>query len=274
MIASLHYSSPCGIDGTVRGPTEIFRRKLPVSFPLKKKLLPQFAAAWLAFDGFSPESARGPHTPNLLRTRRKWQKLAPQPSSSSSARSDNDDLADTAVPPSQEPIDAGTESESESVSASEAQTEEQNVPQYREWVPIIPGGARRPTPPRASIPEGASASTPLDPTRIAESVDPHIADDDRAMPTTPSATTCSAEKASEAVSTALSETVCHDKMSRRERILHLARQNARTPLPKPVEEPQPPPAPTEAKVADEESERRVKERTIRERLWRLVGGNY
>jgi hypothetical protein len=63
-------------------------------------------------------------------------------------------------------------------------------------------------------------------------------------------------------------------MSRRERILHLARQNARTPLPEPVEVPQPP-EPTEAKRVDEgESERHVKERTIRERLWRLVGGNY
>jgi muconolactone delta-isomerase len=64
-------------------------------------------------------------------------------------------------------------------------------------------------------------------------------------------------------------------MSRRERILHLARQNARTPLPEPVELPQSPAARTETEKADEEeSERHVKERTIRERLWRLVGGNY
>ena len=149
--------------------------------------------------------------------------------------------------------------------------EEENVPQPREWVPIIPGGGvQRPARARTFVPKGASASPPLDPARIAESVDPHIADDNRAMPTTPSATTRSAEKPSEA---ALSETVGH-KLSRRERILQLARQNARTPLLKPVQEPQPPPAPTEAKMADEESERHVKERTIRERLWRLVGGNY
>jgi len=64
------------------------------------------------------------------------------------------------------------------------------------------------------------------------------------------------------------------KLSRRERILNLARQNARTPLPKLTEKPQPPP-PTEAeKLDEEESERQGKERTIRERLWRLVGGNY
>jgi len=242
---------------------------------VKENLLPHFATAWLAFDGFSPESARGAHTPNLLRAREKWQKLEPTPSSSSYARSGNDDLANTvAVPPSQEPIDAGTGSESDPVSASEAQTEEWNVPQPRDWVPIIPGGAQRPTPARTSIPRGASASTPLDPPRIAESVDPHIADDNLAMPTTPRATTHSTEKTSEAAAAAVSETVGH-KMSRRERILHLARQNARTPLPKPVEEPQPPPASTEAKMADEEeSERHVKERTIRERLWRLVGGSY
>ncbi len=61
---------------------------------------------------------------------------------------------------------------------------------------------------------------------------------------------------------------------RRERILNLARQNARTPRPKLTEKPQPPP-PTEAeKLDEEESERQGKERTIRERLWRLVGGNY
>jgi hypothetical protein len=61
------------------------------------------------------------------------------------------------------------------------------------------------------------------------------------------------------------------KLSRRERILNLARQNARTPLPKLPEKPQLPP---EAEEIDEESERQGKERTIRERLWRLVGGNY
>ncbi|KAF8494349.1 hypothetical protein F5888DRAFT_1805525 [Russula emetica] len=38
---------------------------------------PEFAKAWLAFDGFSSESARGPQTPNLFRTREKWRKLTP-----------------------------------------------------------------------------------------------------------------------------------------------------------------------------------------------------
>jgi len=63
------------------------------------------------------------------------------------------------------------------------------------------------------------------------------------------------------------------KLSRRERILHLARQNARTPLPDLAaksQQSQPPPPP----LTDEETERQGKERTIRERLWRLVGGNY
>jgi hypothetical protein len=66
------------------------------------------------------------------------------------------------------------------------------------------------------------------------------------------------------------------KLSRRERILHLARKNARTPLPKLAVKPQPPPSPppAEAERPDEETEREGKERTIRERLWRLVGGNY
>ena len=266
-------------DNTDRGPGEVHKRKRHISASLpKENQLPHFATAWLAFDGFSPESARGPHTPNLLRAREKWRELAPNPapsSSSSSARSGNDELATTAgVPPSQEPIDAGTGPESEPVSASGAQTEQQNVPPPRDWVPITPGGARRPTPALTSIPKGAPAPTPLDPAHIAEAVDSHIIDDNPATPTAPSATTSStAEKTSEAAAAAASETVGH-KMSRRERILHLARQNARTPLPSPIEVSQPPP-PTEAKgVDEEESERHVKERTIRERLWRLVGGNY
>jgi hypothetical protein len=60
-------------------------------------------------------------------------------------------------------------------------------------------------------------------------------------------------------------------MSRRERILHLARQNAQTPLPELAERPQ---AVVEAEKSEGESEQEGKERTIRERLWRLVGGNY
>ena len=266
-----------GIGGTGEGPGEVLRRKRPIAASLPKgDRLPHFATAWLAFDGFSPESARGPHTPNLLHTRKKWLKLAPEPAppSSSSARSGHDDLSTTAaVPPSQEPVDAGTGPESEPVSASEAQTEQQNVSPPREWVPIIPGGPRRPMPALASIPKVASASTPLDHAHTTEAAESHIADNSRATPTTPSATTSSTEQNSEAAAVVASETVGH-KMSRRERILHLARQNARTPLPEPVEVSQPP-APTEAKTVDEEeSERHVKERTIHERLWRLVGGNY
>jgi len=141
-------------------------------------------------------------------------------------------------------------------------------------VPIIPSGPRQPRPALASIPKkGAPAPTSLDPARIAEAVDSHNIGGDPATPTTRSATTSSTEKTSAAAAVAASETPGH-KLSRRERILHLARQNARTPLPEPVEVSQPPP-PTDAKGVDgEESERHVKERTIRERLWRLVGGNY
>ena len=276
-----------GIDDTDRGPGEVFRRRWPISTSLpKENHLPRFATAWLAFDGFSPESARGPHTPNLLRAREKWQELAsksePSSSSSSPAQSGHDDLATTAaVSPSQEPIDDdGTGPESEpGFAASGAQTEQQqqNVTSPpREWVPIIPGGPRQPRRALASIPKGAPAPPPLDPAHIAEAIDSHIIIDDNpatATPTTPSATTSSTEKPSEAAAAAASETLGH-KLSRRERILHLARQNARTPLPEPVEVPQPPPT-TDAKgVDEEESERHVKERTIRERLWRLVGGNY
>jgi hypothetical protein len=63
-------------------------------------------------------------------------------------------------------------------------------------------------------------------------------------------------------------------MSRRERILHLARQNARTPLPERLlEDPGARPE-DEQKLAEEETEQQGKERTIRERLWRLVGRDY
>ena len=66
--------------------------------------------------------------------------------------------------------------------------------------------------------------------------------------------------------------------SRRERILDLARQNARTPLPKrlvSVEEGSQPRGGTgDEQKPEVESEQQGKERTIRERLWRLVGGNY
>ncbi len=239
--------------------------------------MPDFAAAWLAFDGFSPESARGPHTPNLLHARKKWQNLAPPPTpSSSSARIGDDDLAALAaavgVPLYQESVDAGTELEAEAeaelASASESQTQQKNFPP-REWVPIIPHGVQRSTcspaptsvPPKkaASASAPAPASIPLDhPLTADDAVD---ATDDSRVPT-------STETAEAAPASTLSS-----RMSRKERILRLARQNARTPLPEPIEEPQPP-TEAENERVDEESERRVKERTIRERLWRLVGGNY
>ncbi|KAI0258848.1 hypothetical protein BC834DRAFT_974744 [Gloeopeniophorella convolvens] len=68
------------------------------------------------------------------------------------------------------------------------------------------------------------------------------------------------------------------KMSRRERILHLARQNARTPLPPSAvpsagETPSDPAAATAAGAAAA-AEEEAKARTIRERLWRLVGRDY
>jgi len=243
--------------------------------------LPDFAAAWLAFDGFSPESARGPHTPNLLHARKKWQNLAPPPTpSSSSARIGDDDLAALAAavgaPLYQESVDAGTELELEAeaaaelASASESQTQQKDFP-LREWVPIIPRGAQRSTrspaptfvPPKkaASASAPASASIPLDhPLTADDAVD---ATDDSRVPTTSSTETAEAAPAS----------TLSSRMSRKERILRLARQNARTPLPEPIEEPQPP-TEAENERVDEESERRMKERTIRERLWRVVGGNY
>jgi hypothetical protein len=111
------------------------------------------------------------------------------------------------------------------------------------------------------VPVPASTSPSLDSARTAHTTpaaDPTKNDDDddgRASTTHPKA--------------------APNKLSRRERILHLARQNARTPLPEAFEEPKPPAEAAEKNgVADGESERRMKERTIRERLWRLVGGNY
>ena len=61
------------------------------------------------------------------------------------------------------------------------------------------------------------------------------------------------------------------KLSRRKRILHLARQNAEIPLPELPTRPQPV---VEVDNSQGESEQEGKKRTIRERLWRLVGGNH
>ena len=148
----------------------------------------------------------------------------------------------------------------------------------REWVPIISSSSLAQQPRPASVfppqnndddasattaPDGPSLNTPLtaDTTNTA-------ADDtaDAAPAPTPAGMDSEPTRTSQG-----------PKLSRRERILQLARQNARTPLPKLAEQPQPPPPPpppTEAEKLDKESERQGKERTIRDRLWRLVGGNY
>ena len=67
-------------------------RKRPAVLP-KDNVLCDFAAAWLAFDGFSPESARGPHTLNLFRARVKWRNFALQ----AALRADDDNIITTAV---------------------------------------------------------------------------------------------------------------------------------------------------------------------------------
>jgi hypothetical protein len=152
---------------------------------------------------------------------------------------------------------------------STAETQERTIPS-REWVPIIPSTpfAKRPRPasllPKSdntsanTAPDGPSRITPLTPDAA-----------DAIADTTPTPTPD--VRVTEGNTPPLGS-----KLSRRDRILHLARQNARTPLPKLAETPQPPPPPpsTETEKLDEESERQGKERTIRERLWRLVGGNY
>ena len=229
------------------GPTEVLQRRRPRlgSFP-DKALIPDFAAAWLAFDGFSPDAARGAHTPNLFRAREKWRGLAAEPASSS-----NDPNA--AVPGASE-----VEAEPESAPAVEAGADV-NVAS-REWVPIIPLSPSLTPRPTTTLPKSdvvdiqttddlapiadaaATAAAPVTPTTFAPSSSLGPAD----IPAGP-------------------------KMSRRERILHLARQNAQTPLPELAERPQ---AVVEAEKPEGESEQEGKERTIRERLWRLVGGNY
>jgi hypothetical protein len=254
---------------------EVFHRKRVFTSHLDQDSRPEFAKAWLAFDGFSSESARGPQTPNLFRAHEKWRKVAPP----ASARKDDDDNATAAAeavsPSSQgsdaEGVEAGTESMTE--------TGTNEIPS-REWVPIIPStpySQQRPKPRPDSAPskniryeDVFNASTPPNPdntpfnaalaTAAAEST---VANTTTDATLTPAGT--EEETSAEQVQ------VGAGKLSRRERILNLARLNARTPLPKFLEKPQPPP---ETEKVDEESERQGKERTIRERLWRLVGGNY
>ena len=143
-----------------------------------------------------------------------------------------------------------------------------NVPPLaasREWVPIIPLfpplTPRPTTVPKSNVdihtiydlaPITAAAATATAVAPDAAAVEPTIAPSSSLGPTS-------------------TEIPVGSKMSRRERILHLARQNAQTPLPELAEQPQ---AVVEAEKFEGESEQEGKERTIRERLWRLVGGNY
>jgi hypothetical protein len=150
----------------------------------------------------------------------------------------------------------------------------------REWVPITPSTPHsqqrprpRPNPARSKTIDTFNASSPQNPDNsplnagltaaaAAEAAVVNATTDATPMPMTAGTEEETAAKQAQAGGA---------KLSRRERILNLARQNARTPLQKLPEKPQPPP---EAENIDEESERQGKERTIRERLWRLVGGNY
>ena len=151
----------------------------------------------------------------------------------------------------------------------------------REWVPIIPSSPHSQHRPRPRRDSGSSkstrhkdvfkASTPTNPDNTAfnaalATVAPEAAVADTTTDATPTPTPTGTEETSTKQAQAGAA-----KLSRRERILNLARQNARTPLPKLPEKPLPQP---ETENIDEESERQGKERTIRERLWRLVGGNY
>ena len=241
------------------GPNEVLqpRRMLPIP----DKRIPKFAAAWLAFDGFSPEAARGAHTPNLFRAREKWRALAP-----ATATLSND------------PSAAGTPSLVGEVGAEPAPVPEEELelePEVgadmnvasRQWVPIF---------------SHSPSSTLRPPTVPKSDVDIHNTTDDFAPITAAAAAVAPSAAAvapaptpapapSSSLESAMTEIPVGTKMSRRERILHLARQNAQTPLPELAERPQPVP---EAEKSTGESEQEGKERTIRERLWRLVGGNY
>ncbi|KAH9067624.1 hypothetical protein EDB87DRAFT_1677930 [Lactarius vividus] len=189
------------------GPSEVLQRRRPQAKSLpERELIPKFAASWLAFDGFSPEAARGAHTPESV------SELGAEPS----------EAVDDA------PIAAS-----------------------REWVPIVP------------------LSPSLTPTTVSQSdVDIHTTDDLAPIAT---AATAAATATAAAPDPVIRQIPAGSKMSRRERILHLARQNAQTPLPEFAEKPQPV---VEAEKYEGVSDQEGKERTIRERLWRLVGGNY
>jgi len=216
------------------GPSEVLQRRRQPSSLLPDKVIPEFAGAWLAFDGFSPESARGAHTPNLLRAREKWRGLAPATASSS------DDPS------------AGANETAGEVEVEPAPAEADVNVAPGDWEPIL------------------SHSPPSTPE---SDVDIHTTDD--LAPVTAAAPSAAAVPPTLAPSSppglAHTEIPASPKMSRRERILHIARQNAQTPLPKLAE--RSPPV-VEAEKPQEESEQEGKERTIRERLWRLVGRNF
>jgi hypothetical protein len=226
------------------GPNEVLLRRRPNYEPLRDRLIPGFAAAWLAFDGFSPDAVRGAHTPNLSRAREKWRVLAPviEP--------------DPSAAESRPPTASGAEA-----ALAEAGADDVVNVSPDDWVPIVPQSP-------------SSTGTPQ-PTE--SDVDIHTTTDNFTPITTAATTTVADPSATlspppipSSLEPASTENPVGSKMSRRDRILHLARQNAQTPLP---EQPQPV-AEVEAEKVKEESEQEGKERTIRERLWRLVGGNY
>ncbi|KAH8994446.1 hypothetical protein EDB92DRAFT_1849281 [Lactarius akahatsu] len=232
------------------GPGEVLQRRFPLYKSLPDKaLIPEFAASWLAFDGFSPEAARGPHTPNLFRAREKWRALAGPTTPDTNAT---------------ETTSSGDERASELEAGANVNVTP--IATSREWTPIIPL---------------SHSLTPPRPTTVPESdADIHTTDDlapiaaaatAAATPATPDPVTVAPTFAPSSTEPVSTENPVGPKMSRRERILHLARQNSQTPFPELAEKPQPA---VEAEKSEEESDQEGKKRTIRERLWRLVGGNY
>ncbi|KAH9006158.1 hypothetical protein EDB86DRAFT_2824469 [Lactarius hatsudake] len=235
------------------GPGEVIRRRFPLYKSLPSKaLIPDFAASWLAFDGFSPEAARGAHTPNLLRAREKWRALAAPTTPDTNA-------AETTSPGDERvsELEAGADVNVAPTAAS------------RKWTPIIPLSPSL-TPPRpTTVPESdAGSRTADDLAPIAAAATATAAATAAAPDPVTVAPTFAPSSSPEPVS---AEIPVGPKMSRRERILHLARQNAQTPLPELAEKSQPV---VEAEKSEGESDQEGKKRTIHERLWRLVGGNY
>ena len=217
------------------GPKELLQSRRPPHDSLPDRLKPDFAAAWLAFDGFSPDAARGAHTPSLTRVREKWRLLAP----------------DVVVDPSAATSEVGAEPEPEPAPEpapveKEADADVNVAPS--EWIPILI------TPPPSS-----TTTVPKIDGDFARAFNAAL--EAAAIPPTSSP----AELAS------TDSPVDPKKLSRRGRILHLARQNAEIPLPELAKPPQPM---AEADNAQGVSEQEGKERTIRERLWRLVGRNH